>query len=128
MRAYNPKDEGASLIVSKESVLITSTIETKQNRDVMTADIPNAFVQTDIEKRDQNKKIMKIRGQLVNILIELETSTCAKYMIKQNISPILYVKLIKALYAMLTSALLFYKKIKIDVEKLALKLTHMIHV
>ena len=51
-----------------ESNLITSTIEAKQNRDVMTADIPNAFVQSDMKKENQNKIIMKISGRLVNIL------------------------------------------------------------
>ena len=51
-RAYIPKDEAASPIASTEGIFITSSIEAKQNRDVMTADIPNAFVQTDIEKED----------------------------------------------------------------------------
>jgi hypothetical protein len=34
-----------------ESVMITATIDAKQNHDVMTADIPNAFVQVDIDEK-----------------------------------------------------------------------------
>jgi hypothetical protein len=46
-----------------ESILITTTINAKQKRDVMTADIPNTFVQMDIDKKNQIKGeciIMKI--------------------------------------------------------------------
>ena len=60
--AYIPKDDAVSPTTSTESILITSTIEAKQNTDVITADIPNAFVQTDIKKKDQNKIIINIRG------------------------------------------------------------------
>jgi hypothetical protein len=45
----------------------------------MTCDIPNAFVQTDIpqDKLQKGKRIiMKIRGALVNILVEMNP---AKY-------------------------------------------------
>ena len=78
-RVCLPKDDAASPTVSTESILITSTIEAKHNRDIMTADIPNAFVQTDIKKEYQNKLIMKIRGQLVNMFTKLEPSTYVRY-------------------------------------------------
>ena len=58
-RVYIPKDDAVSPAASTETVLITSTIKEKQNRDIMTADIPNAFVQTDIKKEDQNKIIFE---------------------------------------------------------------------
>ena len=43
------------LQVQMESILITATINAKQKHDVMTADIPNAFVQTDLDKKNQVK-------------------------------------------------------------------------
>jgi hypothetical protein len=43
------------LQVQMESILITTTINAKQKHDVMTADIPNAFVQTDLDKKNQVK-------------------------------------------------------------------------
>jgi hypothetical protein len=53
--------EEASLTAMTESHLITAVIDAQQGRDVMTADIPNAFVQTDIEDKPNGEKIiMKI--------------------------------------------------------------------
>jgi hypothetical protein len=57
-----------------ESILITATIDAKQKRDLMTADIPNAFVQTAIDEKNHIKGehiIMKIRGPLVDMLLEI---------------------------------------------------------
>ena len=60
-RDYIDRDEAASPTALTESHLITAVIDAKQRRDIMTADIPNAFVQTDIEKKDNGEKtIMKI--------------------------------------------------------------------
>jgi hypothetical protein len=44
-----------------KSHLITAVIDAKQSRDVITADILNAFVQTDIEEKPNGEMIiMKI--------------------------------------------------------------------
>ena len=43
------KGDAASPTVSLESVLLTALIDAYENRDVATVDIPNAFVQTDME-------------------------------------------------------------------------------
>jgi hypothetical protein len=56
-----------------ESHLITAVIDDEQGRDIMTADILNAFVQTDVENKTNNKQtIMKIRGLLVNLLVDID--------------------------------------------------------
>ena len=74
------RDEAASPTTMTESVMITATIDAKQNRDVMTADIPNAFVQVDIDEKEKGERIiMKIRGLLVNMLTELTPKTYEKY-------------------------------------------------
>ncbi len=41
-----------------ESQIITATIEAKQLRDFMTADVPNAFVQTEFNKKVKGQRIM----------------------------------------------------------------------
>ena len=46
--------------------LMFATIDATEGRDVMTADIPNAFVQTDIDSN--GKCVMKITGKLVDML------------------------------------------------------------
>ena len=49
--------QAASPTALTESHLITAVIDAKQGRDVMTADIPNAFVHTDmINKNDKEKQ------------------------------------------------------------------------
>ena len=49
-RNYIAKDDASSPTVSTDSVLITKAIEARQKRDIPTADVPNAFVQTEIPK------------------------------------------------------------------------------
>ena len=58
-RSYIPKEEASSPTVTTESVLITSVIDSKQEIDVMSIDVPNAFVQTEIPPSDK-RVIMKI--------------------------------------------------------------------
>jgi hypothetical protein len=65
-RAYISREEATSPTVSSEAIITTGVIDAKQRRDVMTLDIPNAFLQTKIAL-DGDKIIMKIRGQLIYI-------------------------------------------------------------
>jgi hypothetical protein len=75
-RTYMNREEVSSPTVSTESTLLTSVIEAQEGRDVATCDIPNAFIQTEVEKvdKDGNRTIMKIRGVLVDILCEMSPS------------------------------------------------------
>ncbi len=67
-RAYISREQASSPTVSSEAIITTGVIDAKQRRDVMTLDIPNAFVQTKIALNG-DKIIMKIRGPLVDILL-----------------------------------------------------------
>ena len=49
-REYIEREDAASPTAMTESILLTGTIDAKQGRDVMTADIPNAFVQIKIDE------------------------------------------------------------------------------
>eukprot|EP00978_Attheya_sp_CCMP212_P020734 scaffold59681_cov29-Attheya_sp.AAC.1 len=49
-REYIEREDAASPTASTGSIIIISVIDTKQNRDIMTSDIPNAFVQTEIDQ------------------------------------------------------------------------------
>ena len=44
-RDWVTREEAASPTVAMESISLTSVINTKEQRDVMTANIPNAFIQ-----------------------------------------------------------------------------------
>ena len=78
---------------------------------MLTANVPNAFVQTAVERSKDGQRItMKIRGVLVDILVEIAPEVYQDYVIDKNGKKVLYVVIEKALYGMLQSSLLFYKK------------------
>ena len=114
-RSYIPKEQAASPTAGTDSVLITSVIEAKQGRDVMTLDIPNAFPQASIP--DENEKVtMKIRGRLIDMLLEIDFEKYSPFVYENEKERILYVVLKKALYGMLMASILYYKKFKKDIE------------
>ena len=53
---------------------MTLTIDAHENRDVMSADVPNAFIQTKMpEVKEGEERVMKkITGVLVDMLIQLD--------------------------------------------------------
>ena len=87
-----------------ESVVITATIDSKQNRNFKTADITNAFgMHVDIDKKEKGERIMimKVRCLLSNMLTELSPETHEKYVVYEGNNKVLNVRMIKALYGML---------------------------
>jgi hypothetical protein len=120
-RAYISKEDASSPTAMTESILLTAAIDAKQKRDVMTADVPNAFVQTEID-RGGVRIIMKIRGPLVDMLLEIDQTTYQDYVVYENGKKVLYVRMLKALYGMLVSSLLYYKKFKKDIESIGFQI------
>jgi hypothetical protein len=51
-RHYIHKEDATSPTVATESVLLTAIIDAFEQRDVAVVDIPNAFIQTRIDKED----------------------------------------------------------------------------
>ena len=83
-RSYILLEEYKSLFTASYSIITTGVIDTKQRKYVMTLGIPNAFVQIEIVlKRDKN--IKKIRGKLVNIILEICPGLYLQYKLKQKI-------------------------------------------
>ena len=118
-RQWMRSDEAASPTVMTESVLLTAGIEAKENRDVATYDIPNAFIQTHVEERDAqgDRIVMKIRGAMVDMLLEID-ETYRGYVVMENGQKTLYVHILRAIYGMLMSGLLFYKKFRASIERI----------
>jgi hypothetical protein len=65
---------------------------------------------------------MKLRGKLAEYLVRTDPSLYRKYVTIENGKPVLYVELLRALYGMLISALLFYKQLVEDLKKIGFKL------
>ena len=50
------KEDSASPTATLEGILLTLTIGAHENRDVISADVPNAFIQTKCQKSNREKK------------------------------------------------------------------------
>jgi hypothetical protein len=103
-----------------ESILLTATIDAEEGRDVTPVDILNALVQTKFDNK-QEKVIMKIRGILVDMLIEINSEMYRSYIVYEGSHRVIYVRMLRALYGMIQSALLFYKKCRSDIETIGFK-------
>ena len=73
-------------------------------------DIETAFLHAD----NNEEILMKLRGKIVELLVQLEPTMYRKYVTTgPNGEPIMYVRLLKALYGLLRLTLLFYKNYKV---------------
>ena len=112
-RKWMQKEDSSSPTTSIEALFIQSTINAKEKQDNITLDISNAFIQT---KHTSKTIHMKIRGELVDILVSIDPTTYEDYVTYENGKKVLYVELLKAIYGTLEAALLFYKKLRKDLE------------
>ena len=113
-RAYIAKEDAASPTVSTESTFITATIAAKEGRRVRCYDIPSVFVNTDVDQ----DVIMVLKGELADLMIQIAPETYRKYVtVDRKGTRILYVKLQKALYGLMWASLLFYRKLRKELEQ-----------
>ena len=107
------KQETTSPTVSNESVFLTSVVDAHERRDVACYDIPGAFLHADSDE----DITMVLKGRLAELMVQVAPNLYRKFvMVDKRNTPILYVKIQKALYGLLRSALLFYKKLVGDLE------------
>ena len=113
------QEDTASPTVMTESVMLTAVIDAEEGRDVATFDIPNAFIQTGVDERDAqgDRIIMKIKGEMIDMLVEIDPSY-ADYITYEKGQRVLYVHILRAIYGMLMSGLLFYKKFRASIERI----------
>ena len=115
-RTYDGYDNinGSSPTVNTDSVFLTGVVDAHECRDVAILDIQNAFLHAE----NDVYVIMLLRVKLDELVVNVNSSFQSKYVItsKQGV-PMLYVKLTKALYGMLRSAMLFYKNLRGHLEK-----------
>ena len=86
----------------------------------MTADVPNAFIQTAMPepKEGEERVMMKITGVLVDLLVQMAPEIYGPYVVFENGRKVLYVQVLQALYGMLVAALLWYKQFRGDLEEI----------
>ena len=118
-REWLTREDVASPTAATESVFLTAAIDALERRDVMTSDIPNAFIQAEMPKIDEKGKekvIMKITGPLVELLINVNPQLYGPMVVFENGRRVIYVWVLRAIYGMLVAALLWYNKFKTKLE------------
>ena len=102
------KSAGSSPTVTTKGLILTTAIDAFEGRELAIVDIGTAFLQAD----NNEEILMKLRGKIVELLVQLEPTMYWKYFIVEHEGEtILYIRLLKALYGILKSALMFYKKL-----------------
>jgi hypothetical protein len=109
-RDYISKEDASSPMVATESVFLSCIIDVEEEWDVTVVDIPNAFVQTRVEN-EKDMAFIKIRGILVDILVEIAPDVYKSYVSKDKKgSKQLLVQCQNALYDTMVASLLYYQK------------------
>jgi hypothetical protein len=122
-REWLSREDSASPTAALESIMLTAVIDAHEGRNVMTCDIPNAFIQALMpEVKDGNERVMmQITGVLVDMLIELNPELYGPYVVYEKNRKVLYVQVIRAIYGILEAALLWYKKFRKELEAAGFK-------
>ncbi len=103
-RSLYDKSETASPTVATNSLMISIGIDAHERRDVGTSDIAGAYLKAYMK----DYVIMKFTGVSVDILCEMNPKYIPFVTIENGVK-VLYVRLIKAIYGCVQSALLWYK-------------------
>ena len=119
------KQESTSPTVATESVFITAVVDAHEEQDVACYDIPGAFLHADSDE----DITMILKGRLAELMVQVAPNLYRKYIsVDRKGTAILYVKMQKAMYGLLRSALLFYRKLIKELKEMGFEITRMIHV
>ena len=121
-RGHIDKTDATSTTTALKSVLLTSTIDAKEGRDVAIIDIPNAFVTARIE--DKNDIVtVRLRGKLAELMVATSPEIYKKYVsVNSKGELVLYVEALNDLYGVINSALLFYIKFVKNLKSIGFEL------
>ena len=121
-RNHIDKTDATSPTADLEYVLLTAAIYAKEWRDVAIFDIPNAFVTTRIEKKDDIATI-QLRGKLAELMVATAPDIYKKYAtVNRKGELVLYVEALNALYGIMKAALLLYIKFVENLKSIGFQL------
>ena len=101
----------SSPTVSLEALLLTCVVDAAEGRDVAITDIPGAYLSADMDKIVN----LKLEGSLAEIMAQIAPEMYSEYVhVGRNNKKVVYMRIKKALYGCLQSALLFYNKLAGD--------------
>jgi hypothetical protein len=124
-REWLLREDSASPTAALESIMLTAVIDAHEECNVMTCDIPNAFIQALMpEVKDGDERVMiKNTRVLVGMLVELNPKLYGPYVVyeRNRQNTVLYVQVMRAIYGMLEAAILWYKKFRGELEQKGFK-------
>jgi hypothetical protein len=106
-RDHVAKEEAASPTVALELMFVTAAIDARENREVVTIDISGAF----LHATNNDYVVVCMNEMLAELMAKTDPKLYRKYLIDEKGKKVLYLRLQKALYGMMKSALLFYRKL-----------------
>jgi hypothetical protein len=98
------KEETSSPTVSTDALMLSLLIDATEHRDVATADVVGAYLHAEMEDFTP----LKMEGESVDIMCDVNDEY-KLYVCYENGKKVLYLKLLKALYGCVKSALLWYE-------------------
>ena len=104
-KLWKTKEEITSPTITVESLLISCVIDVIEGRDVVTIDIPSAFMQAMIDKVVH----IKFNNELIDLQCQVDMSL-KKYVTYEHGKRVLYAKLNKALYGTVQASRLFWER------------------
>ena len=96
-REWLSREDSASPTAALESKMLTAVIEAHEGRDVMTVDIPNTFIQTEMPEREEGEEwvIMKITGVLVEMMVQLNPDKYGPCVVFEKGKKVVYVQVLR---------------------------------
>jgi hypothetical protein len=83
---YKTKEETSALTVAIESMILTCTIDAKERRTVVSTDIPEAFMQTDIDEAIHGR----LEGPLATLLAWVDPKLYDRFLNHSKGKPVMY--------------------------------------
>ena len=102
-RSLYDKSQTASPTVSTDALMLSIMIDAHEGRDVATADVAGAYLKADMD----DFVVMKFTGESVDILCNMNPEH-TNFVSNEKGNKVLYVRLVKAIYGCVKSALLWY--------------------
>eukprot|EP00975_Prorocentrum_lima_P031421 6593461-Prorocentrum_lima.AAC.1 len=109
-RLYTTKMEASSPTVRQASIMLSCMIDAHEKRDVATADIPGAFLQTKWPKEEKDVHVM-LDGEMAMLLAKIDPPTYQRFVHHRRGEPYIYCRLNVALYGTILAAVLFWRKL-----------------
>ena len=96
---------------------LTSAVDAKEGRHKATVDVPNAFMQAQIDTKPGDPRVvMVLRGLIVDMLCELDEEKYRSFVTMEKGKKVLRLIVHRAMHGLVQSPMLWYKKWRQDIE------------